>query len=257
MKKLYFFLIFAILAGGIFLILKFGTKPQPVGIMKPSYFTAPHEIGAVVFRRFYVPIEDQRLVVFGVPMQPQWHHDIIRGFLGAAEAEKRPFDVLIFDEAMPSFTIENHPNIERLTVPLNSSTQGELVDLLEDLRARNKRALLVTASVFSTHILAGNPINRFEAMTGERVFSITSAPLALRPDQEHLVDPPCIGSVRDQNGTSDLGCAILSAGRRLYRKNIAQDRYVAIMQQNGAHLDYLLLISAPGQDQQPQRQKSF
>jgi len=253
MKKLHFALyvalIVAMMTAGIFLILKFGVKPQPVGIMKPSFFSKPEEIGAVVYRRFYVDIDTKKLVVFGVPPQPDWNLAVVRGFLREAQALQRPFDVLITESAMPPLDLTGLPSpLETISIEMNSPTQSDLIDQLKAYHAAGKRVLLYTASVFSTHLLQGNPINRLEKMTGESYFAITSAPLSLHPDQEFLVDPPCLGSERDTQGTSDLGCAVLMAGRRFYRKHIDQSRFVAIMQKQGAVEDYLLMISSPGQD---------
>lgn len=250
MKKLYFAALFAIMTAGIFVILKYGVKPQPEGIMKPSFFAQPEEIGAVVYRRFYVPIEQHKLVVFGIPPQPIWHQEILRGFIKAAALEHRPFEVLIEEEDMPALNQADLPVMETVRVRTNTSTQAEFAELLAKYKAQGKRILVHTASVFSSHYLKGNAILRYEQMSGENLFSITSAPLALQPNQEHLVDPPCVGGERDEMGTSDLGCAILQAGRRFYRKKLPQDQYVAIMNHKGPAMDYLLMVSAPGQDRQ-------
>lgn len=252
MKKLqfalYVSLIVAMMTAGIFLVLKFGMKPQPVGVMKPSFFSGPEEIGAVVYRRFYVDIDAKKLVVFGVPPQPDWNLAVVRGFVREAQALQRPFDALIAESAMPPLDLTGLPPLETTSVEMNALTQSDLIDKLNAYRAAGKRVLLYTASVFSTRLLQGNPINRLEKATGESYFTITGAPLALHPDQEFLVDPPCLGSERDMRGTADLGCAVLMAGRRFYRKHIDQSRFVAIMQKQGAVEDYLLMISSPGQD---------
>lgn len=251
MKKLYALFVVATIVVGVFMTLKFGHRPPPVGIMKPSFFSDAEEIGAVIYRRFYVPIEQKKLVVFGVPPQPQWHQDIVRGFIKAAAAEKRPFEVLLMEPDMPALDLNGLPPIEVKQVQMNTEMMAEFGDAVRAARSSGRRTLVFTASVFSTHLLKGNPITRFEHLTGDKLFTITSAPLVLRPDQEFMVDPPCVGAERDANGTADLGCAILMAGRLLYRKDLAQDRFVSIMQQNqenGAADDYLLMTSYPGQD---------
>jgi hypothetical protein len=104
---------------------------------------------------------------------------------------------------------------------------------------------------------------RLEKTLGHPLFSISTGPLSLANDQEYLVDPPCVGSERDNEGVSDLGCATLSAGRPFYKEMMKanhsdkenaktkpdnQKRWVAIMNQPTQSEDYLLMISYPGQD---------
>lgn len=243
----YIFGVLFIMTVGIFFILRMGYTPQPVGIMKPSHFERPEEIGAAVYRRFYVPIEEKKLVVFGIPAQPEFHRSILRGFLETAAAEKRPFDLMITEADMPVLDLSGIPPLEIRPMRTNTDMQGELVDALNEAKAAGKRTLLYVPNVFSTHLLGGNMINRLEALTSQQLFSITSAPLALRQNQEYIVDPVCIGSQVDGQGLAPLGCAIMLSSRAVYRKKITQDKWVAMMNDQKRE-DYLLMVSTAGQD---------
>ena len=245
-KVLYFVCVLGILTAGVVTVLKFGLKPGGKGVMKPSFFEQPEEIGAVTFRRFYAPIEERKMVFFGVAPQPDWHPKIVEGFLKAAAAEKQPFEVLVTDDTVPELNLAGLPPMEKLVVRLNTSDQTEVTNVLKHLVNAKKKTLIYTVSVFSSHILDGNPINRLEKTAGMRFFSISTGPLALRPNQEHLVDPPCLGSERDVSGQAALGCTILRSGRKYYRKQVPQEKFVAIISEQGI-ADYLVLVSAPGQ----------
>jgi hypothetical protein len=229
-------------------------------VMTPSFFDQPSEIGAVAFRRFYAEIQEQKIVVLGSPVEPAFHRDVVAGFLAAAKHDGAAFDVMITEEQMPD--IVKPEGLTEKRVPTNSPTQSELVEALQDVQTKGQRAVVYMPSVFSTHILKGNPIERLEKTLGRKLLSITTAPLALANDQEYIVDPPCVGAERDNMGVSDLGCAILKAGRGFYRKmskaNLSdsenakekpdnQRRWVAIMNQPTQGEDYLLMISSPNQ----------
>jgi len=245
-KWLYAALIIMIIATGFAMIFKVGYNPAPALIMKPSKFDNVEKIGSVVFRRFYVPIEQEKRVVIGVPPQPEWHRDMIRGFLKEAASLGFPFEVVIADAHMPPLNLEGLPPVELHVVSMNSPTLTELGDRLQEARAAGKRTLIYTSSVYSSHLLEGNPITRFEKATGERLISITSGPLALNAPEERLIQPPCVGSEQGGSRLAPLGCEILKAGRGFYRKKIHADKFVAIM--NAPKLDdYLLMIAAPGQ----------
>ncbi len=246
-RVVYIGMLLAIVTAGIFLIFKLGYEPQPVGIMKPSYFDKPDQIGATVYRRFYVPIEQKKIVLFGIPPQPTWHQEILKGFMEAAAAEKRPFEIMIAESQMPPIDLTNLPPLDVRLIAINTETQAEFADQLRLARESGKRTLVYMPSVFSSHLLPGNAVNRYEAQTGENLFAITTGPLALRHDQEYVVEPVCIGSQLDGRGLAPLGCATMLWGRKFYRKKLPQDRWVAAMNSPKPE-DYLLLVSYPGQD---------
>lgn len=243
-KLVYAGLIVMIIATGLAMIFKLGYDPAPALIMKPSKFSQPEEIGAVTYRRFYVPIEQAKRVVIGVPPAPEWHQGVIRGFLKEAATLGYPFDLILAEEQMPALNLDGLPSIEVQNVSMKTQSLADFGDKLAKAHAEGKRVLVYTVSIFSSHLLAGNPIDRYEKATGERLFSITTAPLALSAPEEHVVDPPCVGYERDSKGTAPLGCEILKASRGFYRKKIKADQYVAIM--NSPRLDdYLLMIAPP------------
>jgi hypothetical protein len=230
---------------GVFSLLRFGYEPAPVLVMSPSQFDSPEQIGVVMLRRFYSPVAQKQLIAFGVPPRPDWHREILMGFLKAAQADKVPFEVIIAEEQMPALNLSNLPPIAVVSVPTNTPTLSELVDAVN--QNRGKRVLLYLPSIFSSHVFAVNTMSRLEQMLQVHVLSISTAPLALRPDQEYRIDPPCLGSERDHNGTSDFGCQVLKAGRMYYRKKVNQTRWVAISNMPRPE-DYLLMVSEPGQD---------
>lgn len=259
--RLYIPAMMLVLTAGMLFVLKFGVTPVPPVVMTPSFFDQPQEIGAVVFRRFYESIREGKTVVFGTPMQPAFHREILQGFLQAAESDGLHFDTVIAEQQMPDIVVPVGTKLER--VATNSDLQAELIDAVTKSEAAGKHALIYMPSVFSTHVLKGNPIWRLEKTLGRPLLSITTAPLSLANDQEYIVDPSCVGAERDNTGTSDLGCAILSAGRPFYKELIKADhdekenakakpnnqrRYVAIMNQPSPGEDYLLMVSSPGQD---------
>ena len=243
----YIALVLFMMTAGIFLIFKVGYTPQPVGIMKPSSFKNPEEIGAAVYRRVYVPIDQKKIVMVGIPPQPDYHRDIVRGFLEAASIEKRPFELMLVEAEMPVLNLTGIPPIEIKPLLTNTQTQAELIEALASAEASGKRTLVYVPSVYSSHLLAGNAVTRYESLTGKKMFTITTAPLAMANDQEYLVDPPCLGSEVDKNNLSPLGCAILLSGRKTYRKKHPQIQWVAMMNDQKQE-DYLLMVSTPGQD---------
>lgn len=244
--RLYLPAMVLILTVGMLFVLKFGYTKTPPVVIKPSNFESPTAMGEIVFRRFYSQIKDAKLIAFGIPPQPAWHKDILTGFLKSAKKEGIPFEVLIAENQMPELDMTGLEDVQVVRLPTNSQTQSELVDTIN--QSAGKMILLYLPSVFSTHVLSASPIFRLEAALGHKVMSFTTSPVAFSQDQEYLIDPPCLGTERDSNGTSQLGCAILHAARGFYRKKPSQDTWAAMMNQPSPHDDYLLMVSSPGQD---------
>ncbi len=209
--------------------------------MKPSFFDRPNEIGAVTYRRLFDPIGRESLIVFGVTPGVVEHQKIVEGFLATAAAEKRPFQVVFVEEYLDALSAPSGTEI--VQIRFNSAPQ-KLAELIRAKTSNGERALLYTASVLSSHLIRGNPMQRFEENWGQPVYTISTVGINLRRDQELRMDPPCVGSAVDNAGTAGLGCAALLKGRQFYRKNLDNTRLVALMDQCGRS-DLLLFVSLP------------
>jgi hypothetical protein len=240
-KKRYIFVMILVIGLSVAAVLRFGINPRPVDLMKPSFFKEPREIGAVTYRRLYDPLGRENLIVFGVtPAEPS-HRQIIEGFLLTAAAENRPIHVVL-----------KEPQLEALSAPAGTevieqqfnSEPAALVEQVRSYTSQGKRVLIYTASTLSSHMVPNNPVQRFEALWGKPVFAISTVGIALSAGQETRVDPPCVGSERDGQGTAKLGCAALLKTRALYRKRLDESRFVALMDQRGRS-DLLMFVYVP------------
>ncbi len=248
---------------GVALTIKYGYRPAPARIMKPSFFEKPEQIGAVAMKRFYAQLASEFVVVLGLPANREWSAEVAKGFVQAAfENQRAPMEIIIEAKMPDSFkaTVMSQANgVPVREIETNTQDMAGLAESVSKALAMKQRLLLVLPNLYSSHLLEGNPINRLEAMIeipGRKegmaagLFTITVGPLALEASQESEIDPICMGSERDGSGTAALGCAILMAGRPFYRKRVldsqpdARSRFVAIMQ-SPLPKDYLLLVRTP------------
>lgn len=260
---------------GVIVTFLVGYRPAPKKIMKPSFFDKPEEIGVVTLKHFYAPLADESVVVLGVPSNRDWAAPLVSGFMLAAQQNARAFTQVIVEQQLQDDLLAEIKKVVPTAkgIETNSADLTALTEIVSKVQgskpadssqAPTERLLIVVPNLYSTHLLAGNLVQRLEASLaasstsgssdGARpprgLFSITVSPLALEPAQEKELDPICIGSERDGSGTADLGCAILQAGRYFYRKRIldneprARERYIAIMQSQQP-LDYMLMVREP------------
>jgi hypothetical protein len=248
---------------GVALSIKYGYRPAPARIMKPSFFEKPEQIGAVAMKRFYAQLASEHVVVLGLPTNRDWSADVAKGFVQASfENQRAPVKIFVEAKLPDHFKAaiqSQSQGVPILEIETNTQTMAALGDAVSEALASKQRILVVVPSLYSSHLLEGNPINRLESLidipgqkegTAAGLFSITVGPLALEAAQEVEIDPICMGSERDGSGTAALGCAILMAGRPFYRKRVldsepeARSRYVAIMQ-SPRPKDFLLLVRTP------------
>lgn len=240
MKKRYIVGMVVFLGLNVWGILR-SQPPPPTGIMKPSFFDRPQEVGAVVFRRLYAPMIQNKLIVYGVRPNDIQHREVLEGLLATATAEKQPIDVVLRE---PQLEVPLAPsNVEIVDAEFNSDP-AELVAKVNSYISQGKRVLIYTANTLSSHLIKQNPMERFEAIWGKPVYTISSVDIGLKVDSTFVQDPPCVGSERDGQGTAALGCAALQKGRAYQRKDLDLSRIVALMDQRGAS-DLLLFLSFP------------
>ncbi len=244
MKKIYYSVgLIAFFGVLMTLIVQFGIKARAINIMKPSYFSTPEEIGAVIFRRFYSEIASEKLLVIGVPAKSAFHQNIVAGLIRVAAHEGKAFDVLITDPRLPQ-PESLPPALTIIPLSINGEDMSDALALIKSLLAQEKHIIIYTYSTMSSHLLVGNTVARLEKTLKRPVFAITTSQLSLRNDQEYSLEPPCVGAARDETGTADLGCTILQTGRSYYRRNLDSTRYVAVIDQYGRS-DFLLLAAGP------------
>jgi hypothetical protein len=249
-----------ITVGGLF-IAKWGVSHRPQGLMKPSFFASTEELGQVVYRRLFPELHERSFAAIGLPPNREDWAAFVAGFLLEAAQVDLPYAKLVMEEGLDSIPLP--PEVAESLVVSSFRTNGEtraaLVDLLADAQAKKERVLIVTVSTFTARLLGSVPIQKLideMALSGGPDFAnsmqtITLGPMSLEPDQEFVIDPPCVGTQRDQHGTSRLGCALLqasrSAYRRLRREPVPADKYTAVMELHHDSRDILVAIAPPGQ----------
>jgi hypothetical protein len=246
---------------GLALTLYLGYRPGMSFTMKPGFFPDAEAVGTAAFESLPDGLGGESVVVIGVPTNP-WSAGVVKGVVKSAEGRGNGFKKIVAEARLAPALLEELkalvPDVS--VIESNSPVLAELGDAVQEARASDRRVLLVLPNVYSSHLIVGNPIRRLEQGFSQLEYaeegrdlslpSVTIAPLALDPSEEKTISPICIGSERDAAGTSELGCAIIQAGRALYRRRLldtapdARQQFVATMQMPQAG-DYLLLVRAP------------
>ena len=233
---------FGSLAAGAALIwfLSFGSQ-SPTELIAPTQFATKKAIGAAAFQNLGERIRARKLFVIGIPPQPDIYQDLVIGFL--EQLAKTDSQIIILKEpkwpALPSdLKIETYDfvfNDDDLTV------EAETVQRALD---SGKTLVIYSVNVFSTHLIANNPIMRFEKAIKRQIPAITVAQLTLRHNGEYKNDPACVGSMRDLQGLYELGCAQLANSRHHYKALLPLDKLTGLLVEQSED-DYLLQVYLP------------
>lgn len=225
-NALYIFLPVAAVALIVGMVLMWGLNPRPVGVMKPSFFDAPEELGAVLYRRFFVELENSPVIVWGLdPGQPE-QAEVLAGFLSAYTLGGKELSEVIVDEEL---TWSGELPFALTEV---MDFQNQYTQLKERLKAASseRAILLVTRFAFSSQKVTMDTMTKSLKRDLEMpIFSVTHLHLALTAQQEEDLRPQC-QAIGDK-GLGELGCLALAKSRSIYRKapKFQDEKWVAVM----------------------------
>ncbi len=214
----------------VWFIAKWGLNPRAVGVMKPSFFDQPEELGAVLYRRFFVELESSPVVVWGTQSQSPEHLAVVAGFL--AQGADQPRQVIIDEELAWS----GGPQFDGAQVLDFQSQYDELKKVIEATIPEGQPVLLVTRYAYSAQKVGMNTLAKdLREELGVPLFTITHLPMATNADQEGELFPQC--TVMNDKGLSELGCLALAKSRSIYRKapKFPSGQWVAVADQWPGH----------------------
>jgi hypothetical protein len=228
--------------------------PKSVQKIKIASVESPDAVGRQTYMRLRQEINQEWVIFFGVKPEDPRHFDAAKGFIAAAQADNRAFPKVFCEKEL----VEPQHSLPCVELEMNSSASNTTNELVADLIAKIKTprqqsadgaqlpppVLVLLPNVFSTHLIVGNPLFTWEKSFKTRFMSITLSDLAISPDQMASLQPPCLGSERDREGTVDLACTVRRLSRAAQRKAWPKDQLIYQLVQQGDK-DYLGLMTLP------------
>lgn len=194
-------LFLASIAIGAVLVWFFAAGPSPVEIVSPTEFNEKTEAGAAVYDALKDRLRGRGVIVIGIPPQSEAYAPIVEGFL-AKLSEQNPNMVLLKEPRWPELNLK----VQSANFDFNSDDISASIEPIRSGIASGQQVVIYTVSIYSTHLIGENAIDRFEKAFGEKIPSLTIGPLTLRHEGENKNEPACVGSMRDLQGLYQLGC---------------------------------------------------
>lgn len=240
-QKRYPLVILVVLILGVIALFHYGQSERTTVILEPQVTESLDGIGSTLYKTLAPNIEASPVTVFGVSPTEFSQGKLIEDFLASAAAEQKPYAFVIRESQLPAIKVPE--GTEVIEVNFNSEPFA-LAKLLREKTEQSKRVLIHSVNIFTSYTLKENPIQRLEQEWGSRIPAITVMLIGIAREQEFKVDPPCVGTERDGQGTSTLGCAALHKQRSLYRRGFDVTKTVSMVDEQSPS-DYLVFLYQP------------
>lgn len=207
----------ALVTAGMIFVIKGGWSEKPDKVLNPTYFENESEIGHVLARRFFVDLNQSKVVVFGVSQHLKQGDVIWSEFIRAAKA-----DAVVFDR------IFVHSS-------LAAKFQGlQVFSSFDEVLPTGRIAVIVP----SDEGWWSRVRDRYQGDATLAAFFQTPFTLDLKSVEENPL--PC--SLNDKS--LQFGCLARAAGTRYYRKKLTENRLTAAMDKVQDQL-HLLFVQDP------------
>jgi len=239
-------LIAAAIAGTIiyFYVLKDSLRVHEVTLER-SRFGQPQEVGSAAFRAIENEAKRFSVLMIGVTPNFMFSKDVAQAIVDEASRSGLPFDLVLQEERLEPLSISAPTRTEKIKL---NQDMNEFAAQLQSLVEQGQRILIYSANLLTMRSLEGNPASRLAKAWPNSVLSVSMVSIRLNPDErEKPLEPPCVGSERDGQGTSPLGCAALLKARawKAHRAATADPIRVSLVEQFPAsYLLYLGVSSA-------------
>ena len=226
---------------GAALVWALSRGPTAVQLIPPAQFASQKEVGALVYEKLHDKLAGKKLLIVGIPPQPEVYQDIFLGFVERFLQDDKNI-VVLKEPKWPA--LPANLKVETYDFVFNDDDLGVEAKSVQQAINDGKTLIVYTVSIYATHLIPSSPVLRFEHQIGHKIPSVTVGPLVLRHDGENLNDPACVGSMRDEQGLYELGCAQITNSRNTYKALLPLDKLTATLGEQ-AENDFLLQLYLP------------
>lgn len=248
-KKSWIYYTFAavIVIVGVTVAVFFGTKPRAIPKISFSHFETPEDFGANIYKRLRLEVNSHNLLFLGVQADQRDHYLIWKGFLQAiAHQEPARNYIIIADKSLgeiPELVIHE-------TISMQENPQ-EVIEGIKKIISNTKKAVILGPTSFLSYLINNNfqTLLRSEIYgSNEKVYNVSWLNFSLSPFannklEEKLIPFPCNTTPHDLDGSSELGCLILTKSKINYRKKRLPNKYPGMLDQIGTK-EYLALFNS-------------
>lgn len=237
MKRWLWFFASILISTGVYFTIRYGLRPKPIPVMKPSEFASTQEIGAVVYKRLRQEIRAERVLILGSTPELQGYADVWSGIIKSALADQVNIPILFQHEGLQPAQSEG--GMEVVTFNDHMVQSGELLNLVKSRMGPGKLVVIHSTTNEVSHLIKGSLSRGLDTVSKHPVLAISTLALSLRPEEIENLQTECLN--QEPDGRIKLQCVEVRVSRIMLKKKLSPDKFWAVMERHGLK-EYLIFI---------------
>lgn len=239
MQKWLWVLLALIVSSGIYFSIRYGLRPKPIPIMKPTYFGSLEEMGVVTYRRLRQQIRSEKIIILGTDFTSPENQDVWKGLIKAALDDKVRIQTVMYDEKNPPIEYFNKfTNLE-----FGALSDKDFKTILLNSRRRDGLLVILTTNHDSSHLYKGSLTKKLESSALGPIFSLSQTSLILNKEQLETLSQSC-ADLDPNDFLSRMDCIIFRFSRQHQRRKLDVEKLYGAVERYGLK-EYLMFIHPP------------
>lgn len=226
---------------GVFVYLILGEAPKTLPKIKLSYFVDEQEIAESVAKRLYQEMNQNSFYWVGLEPGRNEQFGILLKLKNQIQERQKIQRVIVDSElALSAEQLQQLGVTDQVLIKENIYDVGVQ---LQQLEKSQTPYLLITASIYTTSVIKGNPLDKLKEKFAIRPMTFSLAYFATDGEDEKNLLFPC--RTDDNTGTASWGCLVTNKARSVRRRIKAENEksWLGLMDMSGER-DYVLLLKS-------------
>lgn len=222
-----------------FVYLLLSDAPRTLPKITLSYFVDENEIVDSIEKRLHLELLEANQFWIGIEPDKKEQLPVTEKLMSVL-SKKTPFQKVIADKEL-QLTPEEMKRLGVTDVIAVKEEIYQVGELVQKFQLEKTPYVLITASIYSTSLLPGNPIHKLRAKNPitATTFSMAYFTVSLEDEKKLLFN--C--NTEDHSGIKDWGCFVVNKARTVRRKLKLQNPkpWIGLMDMSGER-DYAILL---------------
>lgn len=222
-----------------FVYLLLSDAPRTLPKISLSYFVDENEVVDSIEKRLHLELLDANQFWIGIEPDKKEQILVTQKLINAL-SKKTPFQKIIADKELQLTNDE----LKQLGVNDVIAVKEEIYklgDLIQKYQLEKTPYVLITAAIYSTSLLPGNPIHKLKSKSPVSATTFSMAYFTVSLEDEKNLLFKC--NTEDYSGIKDWGCFVVNKSRTVRRKLKLQNPkpWLGLMDMSGER-DYIVLL---------------
>ena len=226
-----------IFAVGILIYSQLGSAQKTVPKVKLSYFENTDQFAEAIENRLQQEILNEKSFWFGIEPEKQNHLFLAISLKKQIEKQNGKFDFIFVDQEL-SLKPEQLSEISTAEQVLVRDEWPKLAERIDSLN--DKKYFLITAAIYSTSFLHGNPIHKIKEKIQKNIMTFSSGHFSSDVRDEDNGVFRC--STEDKEGLSAWGCAVVNKSRAIRKRLNPEKKSITGLMDLSGEKDYMILL---------------